>query len=458
MRSILARRRLRPRRGRRIAAILAGAIVLAAIGGVWWTAGDGGALVRNMVKPQATPATRPAIAAVTTFAYRTAPAFLTMTADGHDDGTVNYSPASMWMALAIAARGAGGTTRAQLDAVLESGALTDADYRSLANSINGRYPASRSEMNAANSLWIDDGYPLAYDYLSSVGKDFDAQVTTLPFNDRAAKRMGDWISRHTNGSMRPKITLRENEVLSIINAVHASGRWREAFERRLTGNATFHGESAHTQVPMMHRSFTRMAHGHDERNTWQRVEIPFDNGGGLIIVLPAEGHFDELAGDARKLEWAFGACTSFPLGARTPSCAADGPPGWNVSVESATVNVSLPRFAIESTFDSSDVITALKKLGVTDAFSVNDADFSIMTGPRSDGGNLHIGSILQGTRIAVDEAGAKAAGFVKLGVEAISAPADDVEFTADRPFLYSFVTPDGVPLFIGAVRNLGVKD
>ena len=106
-------------------------------------------------------------------------------------------------------------------------------------------------------------------------------------------------------------------------------------------------------------------------------------------------------------------------------------------------------------FDSEATIKAFEKLGVTDAFSAGDADFTKMVDAGSHGENLYIGSILQGTCIAVDEAGAKAAGFVKLGVEAISAPADDVEFTADRPFLYSFVTPDGIPLFIGAVRNLG---
>ena len=72
----------------------------------------------------------------------------------------------------------------------------------------------------------------------------------------------------------------------------------------------------------------------------------------------------------------------------------------------------------------------------------------------SHGENLYIGSILQGTRIKVNEAGAKAMSFTKASTDSASAPADNVEFTIDRPFLYSYVTPDGVPLFIGAVRNL----
>jgi hypothetical protein len=29
-----------------------------------------------------------------------------------------------------------------------------------------------------------------------------------------------------------------------------------------------------------------------------------------------------------------------------------------------------------------------------------------------------------------------------------------MDFIVDRPFLYEYTTPDGVPLFIGVVRNL----
>ena len=171
--------------------------------------------------------------------------------------------------------------------------------------------------------------------------------------------------------------------------------------------------------------------------------------------LPAEGHFDELAGDAEKLSWAFGTCSTASLGEGAMGCAADSMPGWGVSVNSVMVNVTLPRFTIDSMFDSEATIKAFEKLGVTDAFSAGDADFTKMIDTGSHGENLYIGSILQGTRIEVNEAGAKAMSFTKVGADSVSAPVDNVEFTVDRPFLYSYVTPDGIPLFIGAVRNLG---
>ena len=255
-----------------------------------------------------------------------------------DTGNVNYSPASMWMALAIAAQGANGTTRSQLNELLGSGSLADSDYQSLLSSINGQYSGAKSEMSAANSLWIDNDYSLASDYQFTVKKMFEAEVTTLPFDDQAAAKMSDWIAKHTNGSLKPKITLRDREVLSIINTVYADGRWKDPFEEQSTGDGTFHGEAGDAQVPMMHRTFSQMTYSHDEYNTWQRVEIPFDNSGNLAIVLPAKGHFDELAGNAEKLGWAFGTCSSASPGEDAMGCTADSLPGWGVSVNSATVH------------------------------------------------------------------------------------------------------------------------
>jgi serine protease inhibitor len=67
---------------------------------------------------------------------------------------------------------------------------------------------------------------------------------------------------------------------------------------------------------------------------------------------------------------------------------------------------------------------------------------------------LFIGSIVQGTKIEVNEAGAKAAAYTKIGMKSTSAPVEHLDFTVDRPFLYEYDTPDGIPLFIGVVRNL----
>ncbi|PJM79288.1 serpin family protein [Bifidobacterium scaligerum] len=438
---------------KRLIRIIAGIItasLLITAGGMWWTTGEGKIIVMNLFKPAARPATQAAADSVSAFAYQSSPEFLTMKSTQDSNGNVNYSPTSMWMALAIAAQGADGTTRSQMDDLLGTKSLRTDDYQSLLRSINGRYNGSKSEMSAANSLWVDSQYTLADAFKATVKGSFDANIQSLPFNDAAAKQMSHWISSHTKNVLKPNITLQDKEVISIINTVFADGRWKDPFEPEETTSQTFRGEDGDTEVPMMQRLFDDMVWAHDSDNdTWQRVSIPFDNGGSLTILLPAAGHFDEIASDTEKLRWAMSTCLDSEYG-----CTTDAPAGWGVAAEAVMVDVSLPKFTIDSTFPSDQTIATFRQLGLTDAFMPGTADLSKMTGSASD--DLSIGSIIQGTRIEVNENGAKAAAFTKMGVEAAGAPAEQqfVEFTVDRPFLYALTTPDTIPLFIGAVRNL----
>ncbi|NMM97417.1 serpin family protein [Bifidobacterium olomucense] len=431
-----------------VAGIIAAALLVTA-GGVWWTTGEGKLIVMNLFKPAARPATQAAADSVSAFAYQSSPKFLTMESAQDSNGNVNYSPASMWMALAIATQGAGGTTRSQMDDLLGTGSLVTEDYQSLLRSINGRYGSSESEMSAANSLWVDSQYTLADAFKATAKGSFDADMQSLPFNDATAKRMSRWIADHTKGALKPNITLQDREVISIINTVFADGRWKDPFEPEETTSQTFRGEDGEAEVSMMQHLFDDMVWAHDSDNdTWQRVSIPFDNGGSLTILLPAVGHFDEIASDTEKLRWAMSTCLDSEYG-----CTTDAPAGWGVAAEAVMVNVSLPKFTIDSTFPSDETIATFRQLGLTDAFTPGTADLSKMTGSAAD---LSIGSIIQGTRIEVNENGAKAAAFTKMGVEAAGAPVEQqfVEFTVDRPFLYALTTPDAIPLFIGAVRNL----
>ena len=52
------------------------------------------------------------------------------------------------------------------------------------------------------------------------------------------------------------------------------------------------------------------------------------------------------------------------------------------------------------------------------------------------------------------EAGAKAAAYTQIDMELAMMPVETVDFNVDRPFLYEFDSPDGLPLFIGAVTEL----
>ena len=98
------------------------------------------------------------------------------------------------------------------------------------------------------------------------------------------------------------------------------------------------------------------------------------------------------------------------------------------------------------------MIQTLQAMGITDAFNQRKADFSALSDAP-----LFISTILQGTHIEVSEEGAKAAAYTVIMMEAgcsAPRPVERIDFIVDHPFLFELDSPDGLPLFIGAVTEL----
>ncbi|MBW3092498.1 serpin family protein [Bifidobacterium sp. 82T10] len=388
-------------------------------------------------------------------------------AAGLRHGNVNFSPASLWMALAMAAQGADGETRAQLDRVLQTHSLSAGDYRSLISSINGRREGAASEMLVRNAVWADDTLTLSDEFSSSVRDAFDANVVSLPFGDDATRRLREWIKEGTRGELDPDVRLDDNRLLSIVDTVYADGRWAEPFDANDTKDGTFHGTNGETTVPMMTRTFENTTWVFSKSEGWQTATLTFDDGGTFTLLLPDKGRFDALTQAGSSM-----ASTAFRAGT---SDASDGNAIWPDETErqgpipdvlgfdttayAAQVTVTMPRFSITNTFASDELIDVLRGIGVKDAFDPERADFAKMLDANRSAvkdAALHIDSVVQGTRIDVNERGAKAAAYTDIGMATSAAPMErrHVDFTVDRPFLYQYATPEGIPLFVGAVTNL----
>ena len=380
------------------------------------------------LRPDAIAATKPVVTSTSGFAYRSAPEFLTSDTLASADGNTNYSPASMWMALAIASLGADGATRTQMTEALGNENLNEDDSRSLMLSINGKRKDSKSLWEVHNSLWADKSTNFSKEFVESAQRRFDAETKSADFSDPGTARdMSKWISSKTHGMLQPEVNVSSDEVLSIINTLYADGRWESPFEVKDTTEQTFHGDAGDTNVSMMRRTADS---GFAEGAGWQRADIAFDNGGTFKVLLPDAGSFDTFAGDSHRLQEAF-----------------------NSEASQSNLDLQLPRFTIENTFESDAVLKCLQRLGITDAFDKDAANFSKLV--ESKDVPVFIGSIVQGTKIEVNESGAKAATFTKIGGAAMAPePLTPRELIVDHPFLYEYDSPEGVPLFIGAVRNL----
>ena len=128
---------------------------------------------------------------------------------------------------------------------------------------------------------------------------------------------------------------------------------------------------------------------------------------------------------------------------------------WMTSFHNARVNLSLPRFTVRF---STDLSSALKKMGMTVAFSPGVADFSSMIG---GGYKAWISRVLQKTYMDVNEEGTEAAAVtavVMATAMAVHAQPPPVEFRVDRPFVLALVDNDtGEILFFGLIQEPTTK-
>ncbi|WEV68051.1 hypothetical protein OZX72_03475 [Bifidobacterium sp. ESL0769] len=389
------------------------ALLIAAAYGTW-------ALILH---PKATPPSKTVKASVQQFAYNSSSLFLTSQDLSDDKGNTNYSPASMWTALSMAEQGAAGTTKNEMQAALNDDKQPNTDdYHSLMLSINGRRHG-KSKMQTANSIWIQKGHPLDKDFRKDMKHGFSAEMKTV--SGDASEQMSSWVDRKTHGILKPNFT-DDNAILTLLNTVYANGKWQDPFDADNTSDQPFHGEKGDSKVSMMSQSGTMdMARG----KGFRRLDKAFDDGSKLKIVLPDQKTAaNDLAGKTDSLRAMF-----------------------NAKSEPTEVDLSLPKFKIANTFD--DSISILRKLGIRSAFNPSRANFSKMTNKDP----LYIGRIIQGTSIDVGETGVKAAAYNKIDMKT-SAPNPGIDksvsFIVDHPFLYEYDTPDGVPLFVGIVRNL----
>ena len=122
---------------------------------------------------------------------------------------------------------------------------------------------------------------------------------------------------------------------------------------------------------------------------------------------------------------------------------------WNSQDDSMEVYTVMPEF--KSEYDI-HLPAILSDMGMKDAFSDTDADFSNMT--KKD---VYISDVIHKTYIEVDRKGTKAAAAtaVVMTEKCIAEPDPARYVTCDRPYAYAIVDKDtGLPVFLGTVETV----
>ncbi len=337
------------------------------------------------------------------------------------------SPASVFLALAMARNGAAGETAAQMDAMFGfTGASLDAIdgfARDLQYLIRGRTP---SAFELANSLWIRDTFQdkVKKDFLDRNASYFGAAIQALDFSAPAARdTINAWVAKNTKDRIQTILddAIDPSSVMFLVNTIYFKADWRTAFDRTETVDAAFHAKSGDVEVAMMKRID---AFGYFENADLQAVRLPYADGRTSMVVL-------------------------LPKVSRESVAAALTPDLWNavlagVSEGNTRMVLRMPRTKYEF---KAELKGPLADLGMPVAFT-DSADFSGI----SDQGLL-IGSVLHKTFLLIDEKGTEAAAATSVDIRVTSMPTEpDLKVTLDRPFVVAIVDDaSGLPLFLGNI-------
>lgn len=355
-----------------------------------------------------------------------------------DSPNVFLSPLSASMALGMTMNGADGDTWTQMRDLLGFEGLEEpeinASYHDLIALLLDLDPAVT--FGLGNSIWAAEGVPFREAFYNRVAEDFGAEVQERDFGDPATlAAINGWVDQVTNG----RITRLLDEVpagmiMYLVNAIYFEGDWRQPFDPDRTEEATFFRmlPLSTVRVPMMSleaelRTFST--------STAVGVELPYggDAFEALAVLPQGSSSMDALVASLDTAVWA----------------------DWMARLDGAAVEervVALPRFELEYGRTLND---ALIGLGMPDAFSDVDADFTRLTPldlPAGEGPPwVYVSEVKQKAFLKVDEEGTTAAAATSVGVALTSVP---MSIRFDHPFLLAIRERlSGTILFIGVIGD-----
>jgi serpin B len=349
------------------------------------------------------------------------------------------SPYGAATALQMASSGAGGQTKAEMQKVLETSALSAEELNEAckvaANLLNPK--DTNVILSTANALWYRQGAGVKPGFLEGNKDYFACTIKALDFsNARAAEaEINQWASDQTRGRITGIADGTIDPVytdLVLANAIYFKGKWVEPFDAKLTKERPFHpaaGAARNVRMMAMSKKFM-----YRKGTGYQAVQLPYMGFElAMYVFLPDPGSspttlLQVMNGDSwRRITV----------------------PGFN----GRDGLVVLPKFKLETTLE---LIPALKKLGMKTAFnnqkSKPDADFSKMFSDKH-----YISEVRQKAFVEVNEEGTEAAAvteMVAITMGIAEAPPKPFEMIVDRPFVFAIVDARSeMILFLGIMND-----
>ena len=353
-----------------------------------------------------------------------------------EDGNLIYSPYSISLAFSMLYAGAGGETETEMAQVFhflpqeaQHPALNIVAQRlqKLGKARQSEAGGVSFELNLANAVWGQRGYPFREPYLDTLAAQYGAGLRVVDFQgapEVAREAINAWVANETEERIKeiaPPGSVSADTRLVLTNAIYFKAGWDHPFPESTTADGAFTLlDGSQVTVPLMHQEM-RLAYAEGEG--YQAVQLPYSGQvADMWIILPAQGRFEDIQGQ---------------LGVGLVEAVRR-------DAQARRVILTLPRFGFET---SLELPKLFKEMGMMHVFCPA-LDFEGM----AEGGGLCVDNALHRATITVDEEGTEAAAATMIAVPAELV--QDVEMTVDRPFLFAIVTREsGAILFVGRVLN-----
>lgn len=323
-------------------------------------------------------------------------------------GEFCISPTSISIYLGMLANASDGACRQQILTALGSESIDE--LNSLSRKLMQYLPCDEngSSISINNRFWVARHNKVPKDFVSTVGKYFNAGVDLVDFHkESTVKGINEWVYDNTKGKIQGILCenwehYKDREMISA-NTVYFKGDWASTFDKNKTEPRLFHAASGDAEVDMMHQTINTAYY---ENDSFQYVSLSFEGYRNIMeLYLPAEGI------DINKF-----------VGSLSTSVIN----GISDLQETCTVTLSMPPF---NNYYEPDIDEILKEIGI---HSLDEVDLSPMGLKRLPIIPIHKSSI------RVDEKGAELAAVTANAGESATVPEEykKVSVDFDRPFFY----------------------
>lgn len=345
-------------------------------------------------------------------------------------GNIVFSPANIYMALAMLAECTDGDTRAEVLAAL--GAEDIEELRASVAAFLSAEPIDDevTKCAIANSLWLNDIFGFNTETLERIAEVYEgSSYWGDPMDPGFSQALRDWLNAATGDLLKDSVEgveLPPETVFAIASAIYFKAAWEKEYIKNATDRMAFHAPAGDIEADFMHKTATGNYYKGEGFSAYR--ETLKNGAGSMWFLLPDEGVSVEEMMSGKGMEFLYSDKTA-------------------LEHANARVHVSMPKLDVSSEIQ---LLDALQGIGLSACFDPSRSDFTPIL---SDTDELFMSDALHAARVKTDEEGVEAAAFTLLMFgNGMIMPEEEVYFTLDRPFAFVITGQSNAPLLMGIVN------